>query len=299
MAKWRMTLARRYKLTGFFFSLPFIIGFILFFLTPLIRSVYYSFFSIKGLDFKYIGWESYNSLLFVNPYIVRLIVNTLKDFAFIFPAILLYALFIAVLLNAKFKGRIFFRIIFFIPIVLNSGLVQVNLNDVFMQGMSSILSGQSSTDTTTINLTQAIMEFLPFSDGVFVTIVEDYVKGISSIVNMSSIQILIYLAGLQTISPSIYEASNIEGASAWDNFWKITFPMMSPYILVNAVFTVIDQLAGQSNSIVMYIRSIMFEYMGSDLGVVFALSWIYLLVILLVIGIVALVINRYVHYENN
>ena len=278
---------------------PFIIGFILFFLAPLIRSIYYSFFSIKGLDFKYIGLDSYNSLLFVNPYIIRLIVNTLKNFAFIFPAILLYALFIAVILNAKFKGRIFFRIIFFIPIVLNSGLVQVNMNDAFMQGMAGILSGQASADMTTVNLTQAIIKYLPFGEGSLFSIVEDYVKGISSIVNMSSIQVLIYLAGLQTISPSIYEASNIEGASAWYNFWKITFPMMSPYILVNAVFTVIDQLAGQSNTIVMYLRSIMFEYMGSDLGVVFALSWIYLPVILIIIGFVVLVINRYVHYEND
>ena len=299
MAKSRMTLAQKHKLTGFFFSLPFIIGFILFFLAPLIRSIYYSFFSIKGLDFKYIGLDSYNSLLFVNPYIIRLIVNTLKNFAFIFPAILLYALFIAVILNAKFKGRIFFRIIFFIPIVLNSGLVQVNMNDAFMQGMAGILSGQASADMTTVNLTQAIIKYLPFGEGSLFSIVEDYVKGISSIVNMSSIQVLIYLAGLQTISPSIYEASNIEGASAWYNFWKITFPMMSPYILVNAVFTVIDQLAGQSNTIVMYLRSIMFEYMGSDLGVVFALSWIYLPVILIIIGFVVLVINRYVHYEND
>lgn len=254
--------------------------------------------TFEGTTFNFTGLYHYKNLLLVNPYINRLIVSTLKDFAFIFPAILLYALFIAVVLNAKFKGRIFFRIIFFVPIILNSGFVQMNMNDVLTQGMSDILNGQSSGDMTTLNLTQAIMQFLPFSGGSFVSVVQNYVMRINSIINTSGIQILIYLAGLQTISPSIYEASNIEGASAWDNFWKITFPMMSPFILVNAVFTVIDQLAGQSNTVIMYIRTIIFQ--GYDnLGTAFALSWIYLPVILIIISVVAFVINRYAHYENN
>lgn len=297
----RLTLAQKHKWTGFFFSLPFIIGFILFFLTPLARSLYYSFCEItmtsQGIDFIFKGWEHYQYLLFVDPNINRLIVQTLQDFAFIFPAILLYSLFIAVVLNSKFRGRLVFRVIFFIPIIINSGFVLTNMNDTFSNGMSSILNGQSA-DGSTVNITQAILEFLPFSDSSFVTIINDYVAKINSIINMSGIQILVYLAGLQTISPSIYEAANMEGASSWDNFWKITIPMMSPFILVNAIFTIIDQLAGQSNPIILFIRSIV--YQGSlNLGAAFSLSWIYLPIIILIIGVVALVINRFVHYEND
>ena len=297
----RMTLAQKHKWAGFFFSLPFIIGFILFFLTPLARSLYYSFCEItmtaEGIAFNFKGWEHYHQLLFVNPDINRLIVQTLKDFAFIFPAILLYALFIAVVLNAKFRGRLLFRIIFFIPIIINSGFVLTNINDAFSNGIAGMLNGQSA-DASTVNITQAILQFLPLSDSSFVTVINDYVMKINSIINMSGIQILVYLAGLQTISPSIYEASNIEGASSWDNFWKITLPMMSPFILVNAIFTIIDQLAGQSNPVILFIRSIV--YQGSlNLGAAFSLSWIYLPIIIVIIGVVALVINRFVHYENN
>ena len=301
MKRSKMTLARRHKIAGILFSLPFITGFLLFFLAPLIRSIYYSFtqISISGgaSAAELIGWENYYRLFFVLPTYKQIIVRSLQDFVMIFPAILLYSLFIAVVLNAKFRGRIFFRVIFFIPIILNSGFILFNMNDSLLSGMMGMLNGETARASAGVNLTESVMQFLPVSDGAFVTLVKSYVGKITTIINSSGIQILIYLAGLQTISPSIYEASNIEGASAWDNVWKITFPIMSPYLLVNAVYTVIDQLAGQGNSVILAVRDIIFGGYNA-LGLASALSWAYIIIILVVLAIVFFVINRFVFYEN-
>lgn len=303
MKKWKVSLARKHRITGVIFSLPFIIGFLLFFLAPLIRSIYYSFTQISisagASSTDFIGWDNFYRLFFVLPPYKQIIVTSLVDFATIFPAILLYSLFIAVVLNAKFRGRIIFRIIFFIPIILNSGFILTNMNDNILSGMVSILQGQSADKTApTVDLTTSVLQFLNLNEGAFVNIIKNYVGKISTIVNTSGIQILIYLAGLQTISPSIYESSNIEGASAWDNFWKITFPLMSPFLLVNAIYTVIDQLSGQGNIVVLAVRNIIFGGYNA-LGLASALSWAYILIIVAILAFVYFVINRYVFNENN
>jgi ABC-type sugar transport system permease subunit len=205
----------------------------------------------------------------------------------------------AVVLNTQFKGRIVFRVIFFVPIILNSGFIMSNMSDTILEGMNSLLAGNQDTSSATADLTNSIMRMINSQNSTFVNIIENYVAKINSIVNMSCIQILIYLAGLQTISPSVYEAASIEGANAWDNFWKITFPMMSPFLLVNAIYTIIDQLAGQGNRVVLFINSMIFGVGENSIGMASALSWMYLFIVIIILGVITFVLNKVVFYENN
>lgn len=130
---------------------------------------------------------------------------------------------------------------------------------------------------------------------VFMENIAKAVDSIPTIVNASGIQILIFLAGLQSIPPSLYEASQVEGATAWENFWLITFPMVSPLIMTNVVYTVIDFFVSQSNTLVQLIRNTTFQ--GAGFGVSSAMSWIYFASICLILGVIFLIFNRLVFYN--
>ena len=121
------------------------------------------------------------------------------------------------------------------------------------------------------------------------------VNNIYDIINRSGVQMLIYLAGLQSISPAIYESCDIDGATAWETFWKITFPMISPMILVNAIYTVIDSFTSQSNQVMTYISTVYDQAGGNVLSS--AMAWIYFLIVLVIIGLVAAILSAYVFYQ--
>ena len=136
---------------------------------------------------------------------------------------------------------------------------------------------------------------LGFGEGL-VTYIVSAVQSIATIINHSGVQILIFLAALQSISPAIYESCEIDGATAWETFWKITFPMVSPMILVNGVYTIIDNFTTDSNSVMQVINK---TYGSSATGahVSSAMGWMYFLMVLLVVGLVALVFSAYVFYQ--
>jgi len=142
-----------------------------------------------------------------------------------------------------------------------------------------------STFLTYLQVPEKFMEYIALA-----------VDGISSIINASGIQILIFLAGLQSISPSLYEASEVEGATAWENFWLITLPMVSPLILTNIIYTIIDFFTSTSNTLIQLIRNTTFQ--GAGFGVSAAMSWIYFGAICLILGIVYLIFNRLVFYHD-
>ena len=130
-----------------------------------------------------------------------------------------------------------------------------------------------------------------------VNYVVDVVNNIFNIVNRSGVQMLIFLAGLQSISPAIYESCTMDGATGWETFWKITFPMISPMILVNTIYTVIDSFTSKSNEVMTYINRI---YQGTtkDARVLSsAMSWVYFLVVLLLIAAVTGIISMFVFYQ--
>ena len=128
-----------------------------------------------------------------------------------------------------------------------------------------------------------------------VDFVTQAINNIFDIVNRSGVQLLIFLAGLQSISPAIYESVQIDGASAWETFWKITFPMISPMILVNAVYTIIDSFTTNSNIVMTYIKTVRPLDHGEELAS--AMSWMYFLIVLAIIGLVAAIMSAYVFYQ--
>ncbi len=295
-----LSLAKHRARAGVLFALPFIVGFLLFYLMPLIRSLAYSFSRISisdtGMKLSRIGWQNYKDALFVNTDFRDSLIHGFSSLLSSTLPIILYSFFMANMLNRKFPGRTLARVIFFLPMVLNSGVMYSNMNDVFSNAVGSAVStGAMSGTGATYDLTKEIMKLLPSSADFIVDTVSYIVSSIYTIVTSSGIQILVYLAALQSISPSLYEASSIEGATAWENFWKITLPMISPYILVNAVYTIIDSVTGLQNPII----SLISNSRAVGYGLASAMSWIYLLASAAMLAVVYLVLNRFVYYENN
>ena len=297
-----LSLASKRSISAYYFSIPFIIGFVLFFLSPLIQYVIFSFSTVGpgngGLKVTYVGFSNYYQVLFVERDFLNSITSSLLTMLMQFPCILLLSFFLATLLGQKFKGRSIARAIFFLPVIIASGAIAISQNDAMTTNSLATIAGMNDPNShNTVNLTKNVIELFGASfSPAFFKIITDVVRQIYSIVIASGVQILIFLAGLQTISPSLYEASNIEGATSWENFWKITLPMISPMILVNSVYTVVDLMGGTANPVInqlytMAIKSQQFGY-SSAMGVM------YFSIILIALGIIVFCISKYVFYEN-
>lgn len=291
---------------GWIFVLPFVLSFIIIYLPIVIDSIKYSFNKIKigqggGYTLEFVGWENYQEALFVDPSFVQKLTSGIQQLIFDIPAIVIFSLFIAVLLNQKMVGRAAFRAIFFIPVIISTGIIdkidQANTMLDYMNTEEGINDG-SGMNTTNEILSAVDIERL-FENMKVGTELVDYVvsmvNNIYNIINRSGVQMLIFLAGLQSISPAIYESCDIDGATAWETFWKITFPMISPMILVNAIYTVIDSFTSQSNTVMSYISDTYDKAGGNVLSS--AMAWIYFLIVLLIIGLVSALLSGYVFYQ--
>ena len=199
-------------------------------------------------------------------------------------------------------GRAAFRAIFFIPVIISTGIIdridQANTMIEYMNTTEEGINDGSGQNTTSEILSAVDIERLFDNMKVGTELVEYVVKMVNNIydiINRSGVQMLIYLAGLQSISPAIYESCDIDGATAWETFWKITFPMISPMILVNAIYTVIDSFTSQSNQVMTYISTV-YDQAGGNVHST-AMAWIYFLIVLVIIGLVAAILSAYVFYQ--
>ena len=212
------------------------------------------------------------------------------------PLILIFSLFIAVILNQKFKGRSLARAIFFLPVIIATGPVFSIINgDISNTGNTS--AGQFSTMFSS-NLVDKLMHFLGiynFSDKItdYITVISNDIFGI---VWNAGIQILIFLAALQNIPASAREAAAIEGATSWEYFWKITVPYVSPFILANFIFTVIDTFSSPVNEVMQRITKIQSDL---NFGLAAAMAWIYFIVALSGIMVVTVIMRHYIYYETD
>ena len=292
---------------GWIFVLPFVLSFIIIYLPIVIDSIKYSFNKIKigqggGYTLEFVGWENYQEALFVDPSFVQKLTSGIQQLIFDIPAIVIFSLFIAVLLNQKMVGRAAFRAIFFIPVIISTGIIdkidQANTMLDYMDTTEGGINDGSGQNTTNEILSAVDIERLFENMKVGTELVEyvvTMVNNIYNIINRSGVQMLIFLAGLQSISPAIYESCDIDGATAWETFWKITFPMISPMILVNAIYTVIDSFTSQSNTVMSYISDTYDKAGGNVLSS--AMAWIYFLIVLLIIGLVSALLSGYVFYQ--
>lgn len=291
---------------GWLFVLPFVIGFVVLYLPMLISSIEFSVSEINvdrelGYTLTYIGVENYREALFSDANFVRTLTSSIKQLVFDVPAIVIFSLFMAIVLNQKMIGRGVFRAIFFIPVILTTGLIdQIDQSNAAMSYMSSgaIDTGAGAASSDLINAVDITNLLGNMAIGTeLVDYVVSIVNDIYNIVNRSGVQMLIFLSGLQSISPSIYESCKMDGASGWETFWKITFPMISPMILVNAVYTVIDSFTSESNSVMRYINNVYNTGTVRPREISSAMSWIYFVLVLALIGVVALIASAFVFYQ--
>ena len=293
--------------SGWLFDLPFILGFILIYIPIIFDSIKYSFNEIDilvggGYKLEWVGWKNYSDALLVDTSYVTTLVAGLKQLIMDIPCIVLFSLFIAIILNQKIAGRAACRAIFFIPVILSTGLIadidaQNSLNS-YMQESGGIDDGSGQTSTATEIISVMDIERL-FDNMMIGTEIVEYVVGmvnnIFNIVNRCGVQMLIFLSGLQSISPAIYESCSIDGASGWESFWKVTLPMVSPMILVNTIYTIIDAFTSQDNRVMSYIASVYEQADGNVLSS--AMSWMYFLIVILIIAAASGLLSAFVFYQ--
>jgi ABC-type sugar transport system permease subunit len=294
-----LTLHQKQKYKGVWFILPWFIGFLFLFFVPLINSLRFSFNTLKveetGFSLHFAGWSNYKSVLYENEQYVRTLTESLVNMVINVPLIVIFSLFAAVLLNQKFKGRALARAIFFLPVILASGVLVAIESGDYMQGVINNASQQSSGEFAFFRNFEMVKLLL--NSGVNWNIVQylvGAVERIYQIITSSGVQILIFVAGLQSISGSLYEASKIEGATGYESFWKITFPMISPLILTNVIYSIIDNLL--SSPTTKLIRDEAFK--SFQFGNSAAMAWIYFAIISIFLWIVALLISKKVFYYN-
>lgn len=289
-------LARRRAWTGRLFVMPFTIGFLFLFLYPALESLRYSFsnvsFSGGVFSVSWLGVDHYVFAFTRDANFPVLLADTFKNMAMQVPVILLFSLFIAMVLNQKFRGRMLARAVFFLPVIVTSGIIISLLNeDIFNQTIQT--GNQQSTAIFQATGLQQMMIALRVPTTVITTLTE-MVSTIFDMLWRSGVQILIFLAAMQGVPVQVYEAARIEGATGWESYWKITFPMISPLIFTCLVYTIIDTFTDYSNELMLTIQQMAFEQLRYAYAC--AMAWIFFVLVAIVIVVVHWAVGRYVFY---
>ncbi len=290
----KLSYERKKSYYGYAFISLWAVGFIFLFLLPFITSVRYSLSSVtikQGyVGLKACGFNNFVNLFVKNPDFLPAFTETVTTVAAKSPLIIIFSLFIAVVLNQKFKGRTFFRAVFFLPVIIAGGIAIEIINGNYFLGLIS--SGDRSN---ALFQSQSIAASLT-SAGIPQTAVDYILKTVEEIFGLvwnSGIQILIFIAGLQSIPSTLYEVANVEGSNGWTTFWKITVPMLAPMLVVNIFYTVVDNMISYSNSMFKliddYMNALKFDQAAAMSVICFALIFI-AVVLIYIIG------NRYVYY---
>ena len=270
MKKKRFGLVARREMKGYIFLLPWLIGFVCFFAVPLVQSFIYSLSNVKmtaaGRKMSYVGFDNFKYLFNEDTVFTGLLTDFYREAILRLAVILVFSLVIAMMLNHNIKGKGVYRTIFFLPIIVVSGPVLQRLMD---EGATTVPLIES------YGVSGIISELLPASlanplNGLFTQLI--------LVLWYSGVPILIYMAGLQKIDRSVYEAALIDGAGGWVAFWKITLPAIQPMILINVIYTLVFLATSGLNSVISEINSRMFNTsFGGGYGVASAMAWVYTL----------------------
>ncbi|WP_053985969.1 carbohydrate ABC transporter permease [Niameybacter massiliensis] len=265
------------KIHGFIFILPWIIGFITFFAIPIINTTVYSFNHVSvgeagGMNLAFSGIQNYIDLFKTevtteNTQVLRLLVEENQKMLINVPLTVIFSLFLALIINAKFPGRAIVRIIFFLPIILGLDVVV---------SMMSIDTGMMTQAATTAvfaetSFAESILQFTGLPPEV-VAFIQSTITGIFTLITKSGVQTLIFLAGLQSISPALYEVAKIEGATTYETFWKVTIPSTANITFFVAIYTLVELFL--SSPVTKEIHN--FAFIKSKIGVGSALSIIFI-----------------------
>lgn len=305
MKRFKLSLHMKRALYGLVFVSPWIIGILLFFVNPVIRTINFSFSEIiidtekNGYSTVFIGLKNFYEAFRIDIEFPKRLLASLIQMVTEVPIILIFSFFVAVLLKDKFRGASAVKTIFFLTVVLSSGVFlrmqaeSSGYNNIVIGGAAQSVGGVMAS-LSSFNIEGFLLQ-VGLSEQL-VNYIVGPINNLYLLMTRSGIQIFIFLAGLHSISPSLYEACYMEGATGWETFWKVTFPMVSPLILVNTVYTVIDSFTSFTNTTIEYIyntafgTSVRFAYSSS-------LSLIYFLIVGLCLGLISALVSRKVFYQ--
>ena len=298
--KYSLTLEGRNAVSGYLFLLPFLIGFLAFMFLPILESLRMVFSEVNidtvkhGFTMDFSGLDNLERVFLVDPEFNRMLIEELGRMMLIVPAVIIFSLFAALILNQEFRARGFVRAIFFLPVILSSGImIGLETNNSLLSGMAEIIRGSNMMKSSITGVLEDIL-VREGAAGDYMIYIFRIVNQIYDIAMASGIQIIIFLSALQTIPPSMFEAAKIEGATGWECFWKITFPMVSSLILVNIVYSVVDYFIRTDNRIMEKINLTLMRRM--EFGFSTAMAWVYFLAVIAVIGLSIKLISKKVYY---
>ena len=286
LGKKSSSFTRRKSITGLIFVLPFIIGAALFFLYPVVMSLVYSLGEIdsyRTFSVKFIGFANFQRALFEDTFFVAKLLEVIRNTLIDLPLITVFSIYIAILLNRELPGKGVFRVIFFLPVVLGNGFV---MEQLLSQGIDS---GSMA----------AVIEFLlppkvvTYIGGEAAEVVAEFLNRITLILWKSGVQIVITLSGLQSIPKALYEAADVDGANEWQSLFFITIPMLTPVILLNIIYTIMDTFTSKSNPVIECITKY-FTSFNAQFEYSAAMGWLYLMFALALIGAITLFMKRFI-----
>ncbi len=310
--KTRISYERKKGLYGYGFVAIWIVGVIYMFIIPLIQSAWYSLsytelvtdinmaqeygMSSVGIYTEWNNFNNYHEALLRNTKFLPALTESLGGMLTQVPMVMIFSLFIALLLNQKFKGRTLARAIFFLPVLVATGpVIAVIRGDISTNGVSGAEQFSSLFQTDLVDELLSFLGLYNLNEELTTTI-ETITSDIFNLIWAAGIQILIFLAALQQIPTSAKEAASMEGATGWEFFWKITFPMISPMILANLIYTVIDTFVDSENPVM---EIVMTQSRELNYGLSAAMAWVYFAIVAVALGIIVLIVSKFVFYEND
>ncbi len=294
-----LTFATTQKINGYVFLAPWIIGFLLFFMIPIINTVIYSFNKVEvgdtgGMAMEFVGTNNYFDLFNTevstqSQQFIRVFTDENSNVLLNTPLIVIFSLFCALLVNAKYKGRGVVRVIFFLPIVLGLTIV----TDLITVSTGGDVTAVATTATEESGFLMSLFTRVGFLPESVISFIVGVISDIFGIVSKAGVQTLMYLAALQSINPSLYEVAKIEGCTTYETFWKITFPMVGNTTLFIFVYTLVDLFLASKMSQEIYA----FAFQSNKIGVGSALSVCFLLNVLIALVILVLILTKVVKLD--
>ena len=289
-----LRLTRRQQRAGYLFVLPWVFGFIFFFLQPFLESMWYAVNNVtmgsSGIEAKFVGLGNLKYLILEDSKFLINLWEVTADMLVQVVVCTILSLLVAVVLVQNFRGRTVYRAIFFLPIIMTSGVVYSMVGSVVdSMGVSTGNAYMNGNTIITMMERSGISETL-------ITVIKGAVESIYVMAVNCGVPVLLYISGLQKIPESAYEAARIEGAGNWDIFWKITVPKISPIIFLNIVYSIVDSCTAygreeDGNVMMMAIQEMGFGK-SMKFGMSSAMAWMYFAVIVFFLLLAWLLVGR-------
>ena len=269
---------------------PWVVGLIIFFIVPIFQSIFYTFCNVKlvagGMKTTWVGLANIKYIFQTDPKFADNLLSSIGTFAYSFPIIIILSLVLALLLNQKFAGRVFFRAIYFLPVIIASGVVIGTI-----MGSTSVSSTATTDEAVAANMIDVsqLIEFIGLPD----KIGNYFQSAVNSIMNLlwsCGVQIILFISGMQSIPDLYYEVSRVEGATGWEAFWFITLPSLSRVITLVTVFTMVELMTSRTDKVITQAYSAISTQMFGESS---AMLWVYFLIIGAILGTILFCFNYF------